>query len=300
MAALGGLIAAAPLVGAQSSTPDTSPHLLLVPDTPRADAALDASSARTVASYDAFTLVEARGEDDADLRAAGADRRDDMRRVSLPGGDLDPLRGRDSLAAKGSAEPDEALAVVQFAGPGQGRLARAPARLRRADRPVRAPERLRRARERGGGGPASGPRRNRSGGASGHARLGRRQAGRGVPAGGRRSARCGSDADRRGRRGRARRVAAAGRPVRAATRTSAALTTQFVELERRRASRRSPPIPRSCRSRPTRCRSLLDERSAQIVAGNLHGGDADGAGRVPDVARHRRDSARRRSASQST
>ncbi len=117
MAALGGLIAAAPLVGAQSSTPDNSPHLLLVPDTPRADAALDASSARTVASYDAFTLVEARGEDDADLRAAGADRRDDMRRVSLPGGDLDPLRGRDSLAARGAPDLDEALAVVQFAGP---------------------------------------------------------------------------------------------------------------------------------------------------------------------------------------
>ena len=116
MAALGGLIAAAPLVGAQSSTPDNSPHLLLVPDTPRADAALDASSARTVASYDAFTLVEARGEDDADLRAAGADRRDDMRRVSLPGGSFDPLK-RESLATRGAPDPDEALAVVQFAGP---------------------------------------------------------------------------------------------------------------------------------------------------------------------------------------
>ena len=170
MAALGGLIAAAPLVGAQSSTPDNSPHLLLVPDTPRADAALDASSARTVASYDAFTLVEARGEDDADLRAAGADRRDDMRRVSLPGGDLDPLRGRDSLAAKGSAEPDEALAVVQFAGPVKDAWL---ARLRasgRADRAVRAPERIRRTRERRGGGPTRGPRRNGSRDPCRHAR----------------------------------------------------------------------------------------------------------------------------------
>ena len=116
MAALGGLIAAAPLVGAQSSAPDHSPHLLLVPDTPRADAALDASSARTVAAYGAFTLVEARGEDDADLRAAGGDRRDDMRRVSLPGGSFDPLE-RESLASRGAPDLDEALAVVQFAGP---------------------------------------------------------------------------------------------------------------------------------------------------------------------------------------
>jgi subtilisin-like proprotein convertase family protein len=117
VAALGGLIAAAPLVGAQSSSPDRSPHLLLVPDTARADAALAASSARTVARYDAFTLVEARGDDEAALRAAGADRRDDMQRVSLPGGNLDPLRARDSLAARGGPDLDETLAVIQFAGP---------------------------------------------------------------------------------------------------------------------------------------------------------------------------------------
>jgi len=116
VAALGGLIAVVPLVGAQSSTPDRSPHLLLVPDTPRAEAALDASNARTVASYDAFTLVEARGDDDADLRSAGADRRDDMRRVSLPGGSFDPLE-RESLASRGAPDLDEALAVIQFAGP---------------------------------------------------------------------------------------------------------------------------------------------------------------------------------------
>jgi subtilisin-like proprotein convertase family protein len=117
VAALGGLIAAAPLVGAQSSSPDRSPHLLLVPDTARADAALAASSARTVARYEAFTLVEARGDDEAALRAAGSDRRDDMQRVSLPGGDLDPLRARDSLAARGAPDLDETLAVIQFAGP---------------------------------------------------------------------------------------------------------------------------------------------------------------------------------------
>jgi subtilisin-like proprotein convertase family protein len=117
VAALGGLIAAAPLVGAQSSSPDRSPHLLLVPDTARADAALAASSARTVARYEAFTLVEAHGDDETALRAAGADRRDDMQRVSLPGGNLDPLRARDSLAARGAPDLDETLALIQFAGP---------------------------------------------------------------------------------------------------------------------------------------------------------------------------------------
>ncbi|HZC14492.1 MAG TPA: hypothetical protein VE270_10785, partial [Thermoleophilaceae bacterium] len=70
---MGGLVAAVPLVGAQSSPPDRSPHLLLVPDTARAGAALERSDARTVARYDAFTLVEARGEDDAALLDAGAD-----------------------------------------------------------------------------------------------------------------------------------------------------------------------------------------------------------------------------------
>jgi subtilisin-like proprotein convertase family protein len=117
VAALGGLVAGASLAGAESQPPDQSPHLLLVPDTPRADAALERSSARTVGRYGAFTLVEARGEDDTALRDAGADRRDDMRKVSLPGGQFDPLRGRESLAGKDAADPNEALAVVQFAGP---------------------------------------------------------------------------------------------------------------------------------------------------------------------------------------
>jgi subtilisin-like proprotein convertase family protein len=111
------VIVAAPLVGAQSTAPDRSPHLLLVPDTAKATVALDKANARTLARYEAFTLVEARGQDEADLRSAGADRRDDMREVSLPGGELDPLRSRSSLAAKGASDPDEALTLVQFAGP---------------------------------------------------------------------------------------------------------------------------------------------------------------------------------------
>jgi subtilisin-like proprotein convertase family protein len=117
VAALGGLVAGASLAGAESQPPDRSPHLLLVPETARAGAALERSSARTIARYDAFTLVEARGKDDAALRIAGADRRDDMRKVSLPGGEFDPLRRGASLADKGAAEPSEALAVVQFDGP---------------------------------------------------------------------------------------------------------------------------------------------------------------------------------------
>jgi subtilisin-like proprotein convertase family protein len=88
-----------------------------VPDTARAGAALERSNARTVARYGEFTLVEARGEDEAALRGAGADRRDDMREVGLPGGVFDPLRGRASLADKDAADPNEALAVVQFEGP---------------------------------------------------------------------------------------------------------------------------------------------------------------------------------------
>ena len=91
--------------------------MLLVPDTAGPGAALAASSARTVARYDAFTLVEASGADEASLRDAGAVRRDDMRTVDLPGGSFDPLRGRDSLAARDAPDLGEALAVVQFAGP---------------------------------------------------------------------------------------------------------------------------------------------------------------------------------------
>ena len=278
MAALGGLIAAAPLVGAQSSAPDHSPHLLLVPDTPRADAALDASSARTVAAYGAFTLVEARGEDDADLRAAGGDRRDDMRRVSLPGGDLDPLRGRASLAAKGSSEPDEALAVVQFAGPVKDAWL---ARLRASG--VRIVQYVpqnayRRARERGGGGPPRGPRRNR------FPRCGRSRASR-VPTS--RAAACPPAAALRlvavqtltGADGEEARgaVAAAGARVRADSNVGG-LTTQFVELSGAEIDALATD-PAVVSITPYSMPELLDERSAQIVAGNLTaGGQPSGPG----------------------
>jgi subtilisin-like proprotein convertase family protein len=118
MAALGGLILYASLAGARSSARDPSAHLLLVPDTAAAERALAASDVRVIAGYEEFALVEARGADEAELRTAGATRRDDLREVSLPGtSGVDPLTERESLAAKGVAEPDETLVLVQFVGP---------------------------------------------------------------------------------------------------------------------------------------------------------------------------------------
>lgn len=121
MAALGGLILYATLAGAQSSSPDGSPHLLLVPDQTGAEATLSGSDVRVVADYEDFTLVSAAGQDYAELRSAGAVRRDDLSEVSLPGTvGFDPLTERESLAAKRTPEPGEALVLVQFAGPIKG------------------------------------------------------------------------------------------------------------------------------------------------------------------------------------
>ncbi|MGH2820438.1 MAG: S8 family serine peptidase, partial [Actinomycetota bacterium] len=93
------------------------PHLLVVPGEPKAERALADSDARVVARYDDFTLVEAVGADDRDLRDAGAARRDDMRRVRLGGGIVDPLAGRTSLASKGAEPSGEELVLLQFVGP---------------------------------------------------------------------------------------------------------------------------------------------------------------------------------------
>jgi subtilisin-like proprotein convertase family protein len=114
---LAALVAGGTLAGAQSPSAGDSPHLLVVPHDPEGEAALARSDARVIARYREFTLVEAAGGDDTRLRRAGADRRDDMREVSLPSADFDPRSDRASLAAKGTPEPDEALAVVQFVGP---------------------------------------------------------------------------------------------------------------------------------------------------------------------------------------
>lgn len=105
------------LADAQSPSADDRPHLLVVPHSPEGEAALHRSDARVVARYEEFTLVEAAGGDEVRLRHAGADRRDDMREVSLPSTEFDPRSERASLAAKSAPDPDAALAVVQFVGP---------------------------------------------------------------------------------------------------------------------------------------------------------------------------------------
>jgi hypothetical protein len=87
------LIAGASLAGAESSSPDTSRHLLVVPESARGELALARADARVVAHYENFTLVEATGDDVDNLRSAGAGRRDDMRAVLLAGGELDPRSG---------------------------------------------------------------------------------------------------------------------------------------------------------------------------------------------------------------
>jgi subtilisin-like proprotein convertase family protein len=80
-------------------------------------AALARTDARVLARYEYFTLVEAKGGDDERLRRAGAERRDDMRRVETAAGEIDPRAERSSLAAKEAPDRRETLALVQFVGP---------------------------------------------------------------------------------------------------------------------------------------------------------------------------------------
>ena len=91
----------------------------MVPDSARGQLAFERSNARVVARYDEFALVEASGDDDQHLRGAGATRRDDMRKVLLAGGDVDPA-ARPSLAGKEAPDRGEALVLVQFVGPVKG------------------------------------------------------------------------------------------------------------------------------------------------------------------------------------
>jgi subtilisin-like proprotein convertase family protein len=105
---------------ADAEPPPPSPpgeHLLLVPQTADGVVALAGADARVVANYESFSLVEAEGEDYRRLRAAGADRRDDMREVTTAAGAIDPATDRASLAGKQAPDRDEALALVQFIGP---------------------------------------------------------------------------------------------------------------------------------------------------------------------------------------
>jgi subtilisin-like proprotein convertase family protein len=99
--------------------PAVSPaeHLLLVPKTADGVVALAEADARVVARYQSFALVEAAGEDERRLRDAGAHRRDDMRDVATAAGEFDPETDRASLAGKRAPDRDEVLALVQFVGP---------------------------------------------------------------------------------------------------------------------------------------------------------------------------------------
>jgi subtilisin-like proprotein convertase family protein len=105
------------LATAQSQAPDESPHLLLVPSDADGMAALARTDARVLAEYESFALVEAEGADDARLRDAGAERRDDMRTVETAAGELDLTTDRSSLAAKEAPDRRETLALIQFVGP---------------------------------------------------------------------------------------------------------------------------------------------------------------------------------------
>jgi subtilisin-like proprotein convertase family protein len=105
------------LATAQSQRPDTRRHLLLVPADAEGTAALARTDARLLARYESFSLVEAEGGDDERLRRAGAERRDDMRTVETAAGELDPRSDRSSLAAKEAPDRQETLALIQFVGP---------------------------------------------------------------------------------------------------------------------------------------------------------------------------------------
>ena len=115
-AALGGLVAGASLAGAESPRPDTSPHLLVVPDSARGELALARADARVVARYDDFSLVEATGDDVTACGAPAPDGATTCARWLLAGGHVDPAR-RPSLAAKDAPDRGEALVLVQFVGP---------------------------------------------------------------------------------------------------------------------------------------------------------------------------------------
>ena len=114
------LAALSSVVFADADPPPPGPpaeHLLLVPDTADGVLALAGADARVVARYESFSLVEAAGEDDRQLRAAGAQRRDDMREVTTAAGSIDPEDDRASLAGKRASDREAVLALVQFIGP---------------------------------------------------------------------------------------------------------------------------------------------------------------------------------------
>ncbi len=107
-------VAAGGAPGAQDA--DSAPSardLFLVPDTGAGAAAREAAGARTVARYEAFSLVSAPAGTAPTLRAAGADKRNDLRLVRTEAGNVDPRADRPPLASDAGG----GLALVQFIGP---------------------------------------------------------------------------------------------------------------------------------------------------------------------------------------
>ena len=115
--ALTSLVLVAVSAGAAPNGSDAGPHLFSVPAEGPAAAALARTDARLIARYEAFSLVEAGGDDARRLSRGGADQRDDMRELRLGRAELDPARDRAQLGPKPSAGGGPGLAVVQFVGP---------------------------------------------------------------------------------------------------------------------------------------------------------------------------------------
>ena len=90
-------------------------HLYLVSANAKGDAAVEQADARVIARYDTFSVVSADGSANPALRAAGADRRDDMHTVAVADGEVDPAAAP-TLDAAGR----ESLSMVQFVGPVKG------------------------------------------------------------------------------------------------------------------------------------------------------------------------------------
>jgi subtilisin-like proprotein convertase family protein len=123
-AGIAALAATLLLTGASARDHAPAAHLLVVPDTPAGEAALAGAPHRVVARYASFTLVEAAGPGATALVRAGADLRDDMREVRIGTRSSDPTTARPSLLDKnGGAALASAgrgatgLAVVQYVGP---------------------------------------------------------------------------------------------------------------------------------------------------------------------------------------
>ncbi|MEX0992837.1 MAG: S8 family serine peptidase, partial [Solirubrobacterales bacterium] len=111
------LVVAVVTVGAATGNGAAGPRVLVVPATQQGKAALAQSSARLIADYGSFSLVEATGADIARLARAGAAARDGTRYIELNGRTLDPRTERAPLGHKRSRPRGPGLAVVQFVGP---------------------------------------------------------------------------------------------------------------------------------------------------------------------------------------